>query len=187
MKQWQKLVVAGLVCASTPAYSEDSTTTDPTASPGVESPANPKRTTAGMPDPVTLGRPSMLSWDLALVGGYAWSNRDDSSVMFGRLRAGAVWIDPPLAVAMGPTICAGGLGGTAWGGQLQVMNFAAGLWATGGAEKFFQQGGAKLNLAVGYSLFGVEWQRTFDRPSNSYGFVLELNIPVGLVYYLITH
>lgn len=67
------------------------------------------------------------------------------------------------------------------------MNFAAGLWATGGAEKFFQQGGAKLNLAVGYSLFGVEWQRTFDRPSNSYGFVLELNIPVGLVYYLITH
>lgn len=129
--------------------------------------------------------------DIDLQGslGYHWDTVSRDAILgLGRLRGGYMWVTGyPWIVSAGVTMEINSYTSPVWGGQLEIMNFGAGLWARAGVGADYQAH-PHFNGAIGWSLFGVELSGFTASPFDSrQGFAVlgTIRIPVGFIIYTV--
>lgn len=179
----------------------DSAATDPAAS-GVP-PATPDvapdatgaaeqgsgQATDGALPPRSFGLPRRVgwSWDVELDLGLRLTDDDvDASLGMARLQAGVLRADEPYYYSLGVTGELGGAADRSVGLQATVTHLHAGTWLHLGGSWLVRDRAAASSLALGWSLFGVEWQHRFDDPAGD-ALLLQLRLPLGTTWFLFTH
>jgi hypothetical protein len=107
-----------------------------------------------------------------------------SDNVFARLRLGGLLAYEPWVVNLGITGEVGGLAELGLGGELEVNHFG-GLW--------LQLNGSRVDgaqymghLALGFTLFGVEWQHRFGG-SDDNALLFLLRLPIGIWWFMWQH
>lgn len=107
-----------------------------------------------------------------------------SDNVFARLRLGGLLAYEPWIVNLGITGEVGGLAELGVGGELEINHFG-GLW--------LQLNGSRVDgaqymghLALGFALFGVEWQHRFGGGDDN-ALVFLLRLPIGIWWFMWQH
>jgi hypothetical protein len=142
----------------------------------------------GAPPPRSFGLPRRVgwSWDVELdLGLRLVDDNLDTSLGMARLQAGVLRADEPYYYSLGVTGEVGGAADRSVGLQATVTHLHAGTWLHLGGSWLVRDSAAASALAVGWSLFGVEWQHRFDDSSGD-GLLLQLRVPLGTTWFLFT-
>lgn len=118
---------------------------------------------------------------LSLGGGIGVGNDLDSNV-FGRLRLGALYAYEPWIVNLGVTGELGALAERGVGAELEVNHFG-GPWAQFGISRVLDAQWMS-HLALGFAVFGVEWQHRLGTPSR-HAVLFLLRAPIGIWWFLL--
>lgn len=107
-----------------------------------------------------------------------------SDNVFARARLGGLFAYEPWIVNLGITGEVGGLAELGAGAELEINHFG-GLWLQLNASRV---DGAQYmgHLALGFSLFGVEWQHRFGG-SDDNALLFLLRLPLGIWWFLWQH
>jgi hypothetical protein len=123
-----------------------------------------------------------LGPDAQLMGGAGFALGGDKlkNPFLGRLRLGGLYAHEPWIVNAGLTVELGALAKFAVGGELE-LNGWQGLFADAGLVRApGGAGGWMSHLALGYTVFALEWQQRFDAAKPSVALLLEVRLPMGL-------
>lgn len=178
---------AGIERAAAPAGEADATAGDASAPSATGTGAG---ATPALP-PASIGffipRRRGISWDAELEAGLRLVRSDDLDVsaLLGRLKLGVLLVREPLYLSVTATGELGGMASAGIGAEVQLTHSWAGLWGHLGVT-FTGDDTAVVRTAVGFTLFGLEWQRELDS-SDVVGDALFLNVrvPVGIIYVLL--
>ena len=107
--------------------------------------------------------------------------RSERSKWLGRLRAGMLVARDPIFVATGAIVEVGGLAQRALGVASELTHLN-GLWGRVAAVRG-RRAQFGLQLAWGWSWFGLEWQRRFGQPANALLFVVRAPLGIGRFIY----
>ena len=118
---------------------------------------------------------------VSLGGGIGVGNSLDTNV-FARLRLGGLYAYEPWVVNLGVCGELGALAERGVGAELELNHFG-GPWGQVGGSRVL--GGQWMgHLALGFAVFGVEWQHRFgDETSNAVLFLLRA--PIGIWWFLL--
>jgi hypothetical protein len=155
-------------------------------------PATPPAALPGMPNNALLLPASVLKrgigWDVELEGAIRLAQDGDAAnLLMGRLQLGIILVREPLILSLGATGELGGIAGPAVGGQVNLTHFWRGAWAhAGGGVSFDDEVGAVVDAAVGWTLFGLEYQRSVGGDGGGRdALYLTLRVPIGIVFFMI--
>jgi hypothetical protein len=120
-------------------------------------------------------------------GGIGVGNGLDTNV-FGRLRLGGLYAYEPWVANLGVTGELGALPQRGAGLELEINHFG-GPWVQGGLSRVVgvsRTSGAQwmTHAALGFALFGVEWQHRLGTPSDNAVLFL-LRAPIGIWWFLV--
>jgi hypothetical protein len=193
MKRWQKTL--GVFLFSSPIFLADGAAqAEPPSAPAppnvskADPPTVPPAPNA-LPPGVLAGnlvpRERVLTWDLNIDGAYGrvFADPEGRWTMFGRVRAGLMYIRDSLYFSLGPTYEISKLQLATFGLQGEVMHIETGLWCQLGALVDVAPHPG-LMVAAGWSLFGVEFQaREYDRYGIGEAPALygKIRIPIGVI------
>lgn len=164
----------------TPTAAPDATAVSPPPTPAPPNPPPPAVLAGNM-----VPRERVLTWDLNVDGAYGrlFSEPDGRWTMFGRVRAGVMYIRDSLYFSLGPTYEISKLQTATFGLQGEVMHIETGLWCQLGALVDVAPHPGFM-AAAGWSLFGIEFQaREYDtygigEAPAVYG---KIRIPIGVI------
>lgn len=118
---------------------------------------------------------------LSFGGGIGAGNDLDTHV-FGRLRLGALYAYEPWVVNLGITGELGALAERGAGAELEVNHFG-GPWAQFGLSRVLDAQWMS-HVALGFAVFGVEWQHRLGTPSR-HAVLFLLRAPIGIWWFLL--
>jgi len=117
---------------------------------------------------------------LSVGGGIGVGNGLDTNV-HSRLRLGALYAYEPLIINVGVSGELGALAERGAGVDLEINHFG-GPWLQGGVARV-TRGETMTHAAIGFALFGVEWQHRFG-PSNNNALLFLLRAPIGIWWFV---
>lgn len=117
---------------------------------------------------------------LSVGGGIGVGNGLDTNV-HSRLRLGALYAYEPLIINLGVSGELGALAERGAGLDLEINHFG-GPWLQGGVARV-TRGQTMSHAAIGFALFGVEWQHRF-RGSNDNALIFLLRAPIGIWWFV---
>ncbi len=171
---------APLPSASAPASAQAPSSAGSSERPPIAKLPNPASSYRGIP------RDRGIGWDLNIEGAYGSLlgevDRDSKGTGFGRIRAGVLFANEPFYYAIGPTFETSNLAGATFGLQGEVVNIGSGLYLQAGG---LVDSHAKLGAlgAIGWSLFGVEYQyRSYEDLGSVSAVYAKIRIPISMIY-----
>jgi len=107
---------------------------------------------------------------------------DQTRWWYARARAGMMVYNEPSFLILGLTGQFNPLDSASIGVELEYLNLWHGFWALGGMQFYDSAGGATFEGALGYTLFGLEYQRRLsgDRKDDQV-LMITLHVPFGVV------
>lgn len=128
-----------------------------------------------------------MSWDAELQIGYSVVGKMGPSGPFlMRLRLGILRVRLPWILSFDAT---GELGGLVPGGGLQIglTHIKTGLWTHVGGS-IGKEARPSLSFAVGWSIFGLEWQKEFrSYAEGPQTMAVIIRIPMGIIEFMRHH
>lgn len=117
--------------------------------------------------------------DAQLVGGLGFGlDGKLNNYFLARGRLGALYATAPWIVNLGLTVEVGALAGLGWGGELELSRGGSAFGIVGVSR--VDHARWLMHVGVGYSIFGLEWQHTFEGPNPNNAVLLEVRLPLGL-------
>lgn len=162
-------------------------TPDPTPVPTIDV-TKPAETTGPKPKRVrvmatTLQRNGMTI-DLTVAGGVRLlhGEGDQSRWWFGRARAGLLIYNEPNFLILGIAGQLGPLDSSSLGFEAQYIDLWRGTWIQAGVFPLDTAGGVTIEGSVGFTLFGVEYQRRLSGArEGDQTLLISLHVPLGVV------
>ena len=153
----------------------------PAAKPPPETPPKPKQIV--IRSDVLFHRRG-ISPDLTLTTGIRAyrGDGDESRLWFARAPAGFVLYNEPTFLGVGITGQFSVLDSAALGVEAQYIDLWRGIWAQGGVTFVDSKGGAMLQAAIGFTLFGVEYtRRVSGNHERDQALVVSVHVPLGVI------
>lgn len=125
-----------------------------------------------------------ISPDFTISGGVRLYHNDtgDSRWWFGRVRAGVLIYQEPTFLSVGIAGQLGPLDSAALGIEARMFNLWNGGWIQGGVYPLDRAGGVSLEAAIGYGIFGLDYERRVSGPhGGDQTLCLTLEVPLGLL------
>ena len=125
-----------------------------------------------------------ISPDVTVALGLRVARSDGASAPWGlaRLRAGVLFAFDPLFVVVGASGQVGGLGKYSLGLEAQFIHMEAGGWLQLGVAPLRDTGGASLSATIGFTLFGIEYQRDIAGDAEGdQALLLTAHVPFGVL------
>ena len=125
-----------------------------------------------------------VSWDATIsLGLRVWRNEDATAPWgLARARAGVLLYSGPLFAIIGAAGQVGGLGRYGAGVEAQLIHMELGFWGQLGVYPLRAESGMSLGASLGYTLFGVEYQReTAGEREGDQALLLTVHLPIGVV------
>jgi|GEM_PF-5630584 len=117
--------------------------------------------------------------DAQLVGGLGFGlDGKLNNYFLARGRLGALYATAPWIVNLGLTAEVGALAGLGFGGELELSRGGSFYGSLGVAR--VDHGRWLMHAGVGFTIFGLEWQHTFEGPNPTNALLLEVRLPLGL-------
>jgi hypothetical protein len=166
---------------------------DPAPAPDAAKPEEPKATPpapAEEPKKVTVVvangmlQRQGISPDFTISGGVRLYHNDtgDSRWWFGRVRAGVLIYQEPTFLSVGVAGQFGPLDSAALGIEARMFNLWNGGWVQGGVYPLDRAGGVSLEAALGYGIFGLDYERRVSGPhGGDQTLCITLEVPLGLL------
>jgi hypothetical protein len=121
--------------------------------------------------------------DVALaVGGGIGAGNSMASNALARARLGGLWAYEPFVLNLGVSGEVGGLGGLGAGLELEVNHFGGGF-LRGGLLRV-RGGDTMSQLALGFTVLGLEWHHRFDSPRSD-AVLFTVRLPIGIWWFLL--
>jgi hypothetical protein len=136
---------------------------------------------------ITLHRRGVLP-DLTLSGGVrVWNNSGaDTRGGFARVRVGVTLFAEPTFAIAGIAAQWSALNASQLGLQGEVANSESGLWGAVGVWGFDRFGGLAFDGELGWSVFGVEYDRRVSGTrSGDSTLCLMMRVPLGVIWALV--
>lgn len=126
-----------------------------------------------------LGPTSSFGVDAQLTGG-AGIGLDGKldNYFLARARVGVLFATSPWIANLGLSVDVGALAGLGPGGELE-LNHVAGPYGSAGVARV-DSGRWLSHLALGYTIFGVEWQHVFGGDAPHEALLFEVRLPLGM-------
>ena len=120
-----------------------------------------------------------LGPDAQLVGGLGFGlDGKLDNYFLARGRLGVLYATAPWIVNLGVTAEVGALAGLGWGGELELSRGGSFFGSVGLSR--VDQGRWLMHAGLGFMIFGLEWQHTFEGPNPNNALLLEVRLPLGL-------
>ena len=120
-----------------------------------------------------------LGPDAQLVGGLGFGlDGKLDNYFLARGRLGVLYATAPWIVNVGLTAEVGALAGLGWGGELELSRGGSFYGSVGVAR--VDHGRWLMHAGLGFMIFGLEWQHTFEGPNPNDALLLEVRLPLGL-------
>ncbi|HEX7479650.1 MAG TPA: hypothetical protein VF331_17730 [Polyangiales bacterium] len=117
-------------------------------------------------------------------GGFGLGRSLDNNFL-GRARLGLLYAYEPWLVSAGVTGEVGALAGLGVGAELELNHFD-GAYAQLGLAR--AQGVELMShVAVGYTIFGMEWQQRFTHTGVDHALLAEVRLPLGMWWFFVGH
>jgi hypothetical protein len=127
-----------------------------------------------------------LAPDLHIQGGLGLGlGRSLANNFLGRVRLGGLYAYEPWIVDLGLTLELGGLAELGVGGELELNHFG-GLFGQLAFARV-EDDAWLSHVAVGYTIFGVEWQHRFAQARADDALLFCVRVPLGLWWFLVRH
>jgi len=125
-----------------------------------------------------------ISPDLTLATGVriVHGDGDQTRWWFARARAGVMAYNEPNFLILGLTGQFNPLDSASLGVELEYLNLWQGFWGSAGLQFYDSAGGTTFEGALGFTLFGLEYQRRLsgDRKEDQ-ALMIMVHLPLGLV------
>lgn len=125
-----------------------------------------------------------ISPDFTITGGVRLWHSDNAASRWwmARVRAGVLIYQEPRFLSVGIAGQFGGLDSRSLGVEVQMMDLWSGFWGQAGVFPIDSTHGVTLEAALGYGLFGLEYQRRVSGArEGDQTLCLFLNVPLGLL------
>ena len=203
MTAGQRMFALGLALVAQTAHADDEPVkptdapaapdpTPPPAKPEEVKPEEPKRPPPPGEEPkkvtVVVANGMLqrqgISPDFTISGGVRLYHNEtgDSRWWFGRVRAGVLIYQEPTFLSVGVAGQFGPLDSAALGVEARMFNLWNGGWIQGGVYPLDRAGGVSLEAAIGYGIFGLDYERRVSGPhSSDQTLCITLEVPLGLL------
>jgi len=129
--------------------------------------------------PVRMNHVEGFGPDAQLVGGLGFGlDGKLDNYFLARGRLGLLYATAPWIVNLGVTAEVGALAGLGWGAELELSRGGAFFGSVGVSR--VDQDRWLMHAGLGFMIFGMEWQHTFEGPSPNNALLLEVRLPLGL-------
>lgn len=117
--------------------------------------------------------------DAQLIGGLGFGlDGKLNNYFLARGRLGLLYATAPWIVNLGLTVDVGALAGLGWGGELELSRGGS-LFGTVGVSRVDHDRWL-MHAGLGFMIFGLEYQHTFDGPKPNNALLVEVRLPLGL-------
>ncbi|HEX2678190.1 MAG TPA: hypothetical protein VHM19_16160, partial [Polyangiales bacterium] len=126
-----------------------------------------------------------LAPDLQVQGGVGFGlGHSLDNNFLGRARFGLLYAYEPWIVNLGPVLELGGLAGLGGGGEIEINSFGGAFGQI--AFSRVQHEAWMTHLALGFTIFGLEWQHRFESSRDYDALLFDVRAPLGIWWFL-TH
>jgi len=145
-------------------------------------PAEPKKMKVVMADFAFIHRGISPDFTVATGVRIVHGDGDQTRWWFARARAGVMAYNEPSFLSLGLTGQFNPLDSASLGVELEYFNLWQGVWGLAGLQFYDSAGGTTFEGALGFTLFGLEYQRRLsgDRKDDQ-ALMITVHMPFGIV------